>query len=157
MFEGRFLELALIFVVALVVLGPTRLPGLVRTFGRWVGKARAMARDFQQQLENEVQLDELKRITEAQTRPQPTAAPVAPPEIAASAMPEPPPPAPMESAADSGYPYGLPAGGPESGAGAPAAPSPGDDTYSHAHPPGQVMAVPDATAPDAGKKDHAAA
>ncbi len=63
MFGVDFSELALIFIVALVVLGPTRLPGLVRKVGRWVGKARGMARDFQQQLENEINIDELNRAT----------------------------------------------------------------------------------------------
>ena len=43
MFDFGFSELVVVFVVALVVLGPTRLPGLVRKVGRWIGKARAMA------------------------------------------------------------------------------------------------------------------
>jgi sec-independent protein translocase protein TatB len=77
MFDVGFSELALIFGASLVVLGPKRLPGLVAKVGRWVGKARAMARDFQQQLENEVNLEELQKLTEARTRAQET-------------MPEPP-------------------------------------------------------------------
>jgi sec-independent protein translocase protein TatB len=63
MFDVGFQELALIFGVSLVVLGPKRLPGLVSKVGRWVGKARSMARDFQQQLESEVNLEELNKIT----------------------------------------------------------------------------------------------
>ena len=46
MFDFGFSELLVVFMVALVVLGPTRLPGLVRKVGRWVGKARSMAREF---------------------------------------------------------------------------------------------------------------
>ena len=68
MFDVSFPELLVIFVVALVVLGPTRLPGLVSKVGRWVGKARTMARQFREQLENEVSLEELNRMTEAQTK-----------------------------------------------------------------------------------------
>ncbi len=68
MFEIGFTELALIFGVALLVLGPTRLPGLVSKIGRWVGKARSMARDFRQQLENEVNLEELNKMTDLQTK-----------------------------------------------------------------------------------------
>jgi sec-independent protein translocase protein TatB len=68
MFDVNFAELLVIFVVALIVLGPTRLPGLVTKVGRWVGKARTMARQFREQLENEVNLEELNRMTEAQTR-----------------------------------------------------------------------------------------
>jgi sec-independent protein translocase protein TatB len=47
-------ELGIIFVVALVVLGPKKLPPLVQQVGRWVGRARHMARQFREQLEQEV-------------------------------------------------------------------------------------------------------
>lgn len=47
-------ELAIIFGLALVVLGPKKLPGLVAQVGRWVGRARHMARQFREQLEQEV-------------------------------------------------------------------------------------------------------
>jgi sec-independent protein translocase protein TatB len=40
MFEIGFSELLLILVIALMVLGPKRLPGLVAQVGRWAGKAR---------------------------------------------------------------------------------------------------------------------
>jgi len=40
MFDVGFWELALIGVVALIIVGPERLPGVVRTAGRWVGKGR---------------------------------------------------------------------------------------------------------------------
>jgi sec-independent protein translocase protein TatB len=61
MFEVGFSELLLISVIALVVLGPERLPKLVGQVGRWVGKARSMARQFREQLESEVNLDELSK------------------------------------------------------------------------------------------------
>jgi sec-independent protein translocase protein TatB len=53
MFEVGFSELLLIFAIALIVLGPQRLPKLAQQVGRWVGRARAMARQFREQLEDE--------------------------------------------------------------------------------------------------------
>ena len=44
MFEVGFTEIALIFAIALLVLGPERLPKLAADLGRWAGCARAMAR-----------------------------------------------------------------------------------------------------------------
>lgn len=65
-----FPHLALIFIVALIVLGPQKMPKLVAQVGRWAGKARAMARQFREQLENEINLDELnKASTSAKTPP----------------------------------------------------------------------------------------
>src|SRR5581483_9334709 len=53
MFGIDFSEILVIFAVALVVLGPQRLPKLAATVGRWLGRARAMARQFREQLEQE--------------------------------------------------------------------------------------------------------
>lgn len=53
MFEVGFSELLLIMAIALIVLGPEKLPGLVGKVGRWMGRARAMARQFREQLEVE--------------------------------------------------------------------------------------------------------
>src|SRR3954471_7777392 len=53
MFEVGFSELLLIFAIALVVLGPQKVPKLAQQVGRWVGRARAMARQFREQLEEE--------------------------------------------------------------------------------------------------------
>ncbi|MGA9855415.1 MAG: Sec-independent protein translocase protein TatB [Gammaproteobacteria bacterium] len=61
MFEGSFWELALIFVLALVVFGPERLPGLARTIGLWVGRARAVVRQFTQQIEHELAAEEIRK------------------------------------------------------------------------------------------------
>lgn len=89
MFEGRFPELLIIFVVALVVLGPHKLPQVAALVGRWLGNARAMARQFRDQLEEEAQ--NLQRPVVDPTRPPPPAvAPVTPQPPAAtdSATPE---------------------------------------------------------------------
>ncbi|HQC72842.1 MAG TPA: Sec-independent protein translocase protein TatB, partial [Candidatus Competibacteraceae bacterium] len=42
MFEIGFWELVLVGVVALLVVGPEKLPGLARTAGLWLGRARRM-------------------------------------------------------------------------------------------------------------------
>jgi sec-independent protein translocase protein TatB len=70
-FEGRFSEILIIFVLALVVLGPEKLPRVVTELGRWVGRARSMARQFREQLEEEVQLEEARRAQRTQTPPPP--------------------------------------------------------------------------------------
>jgi sec-independent protein translocase protein TatB len=61
LFEGRFSEILIIFVLALIVLGPEKLPRVVSEAGRWVGRARAMARQFREQLEEEVQGEEARK------------------------------------------------------------------------------------------------
>jgi Tat protein translocase TatB subunit len=71
MFEGRFPELLIIFVVALVVLGPHKLPQVAALVGRWLGNARAMARQFRDQLEEEAQ--NMQRPVVEPTRPPPPA------------------------------------------------------------------------------------
>lgn len=53
MFGIDFSEILVIFGIALVVLGPERLPKLAATIGRWLGRARSMARQFREQLEQE--------------------------------------------------------------------------------------------------------
>jgi sec-independent protein translocase protein TatB len=58
MFEVGFTELLLICALALIVLGPHRLPQLAQQLGRWVGRARAMARQLREQLDQEVNFAE---------------------------------------------------------------------------------------------------
>ncbi|RME34315.1 MAG: twin-arginine translocase subunit TatB [Gammaproteobacteria bacterium] len=57
MFDIGFWELALIGIVALLVLGPERLPGAARTAGRMIGRARRTLSDLRRELEQEVDLD----------------------------------------------------------------------------------------------------
>ena len=61
MFEGRFPQILIIFVLALIVLGPEKLPRVLSELGGWVGRARAMARQFREQLEEEVQREEARK------------------------------------------------------------------------------------------------
>ncbi|MGA8094816.1 MAG: Sec-independent protein translocase protein TatB [Steroidobacteraceae bacterium] len=89
MFDIGFSEILVIFILALIVLGPEKLPRVVREVGRWVGRARAMARQFQEQLEDEVDVDR----TRTSRRPEPVrpvggTPPMAqPPEEHAEAVP----------------------------------------------------------------------
>ncbi|MBK8182664.1 MAG: twin-arginine translocase subunit TatB [Candidatus Competibacteraceae bacterium] len=61
MFEMGFWELVLVAVVALIVVGPEKLPGVARTAGLWVGKARRMVADVKAEVDRELQLEELKQ------------------------------------------------------------------------------------------------
>lgn len=61
MFDIGFSELLLIAVVALVVLGPERLPKAARFAGLWVRKARAQWYSVKAEFEREVANDELRR------------------------------------------------------------------------------------------------
>ena len=54
MFDIGFWELAVIAVVALVVIGPERLPGVARTAGRWIGSARRFVQSVQADINAEV-------------------------------------------------------------------------------------------------------
>ena len=54
MFDIGFWELSLIMLLALLVVGPERLPGLVSTIGNWAGRARFMARSLRMQVEREL-------------------------------------------------------------------------------------------------------
>lgn len=71
MFEVGFTEIVLIVGLALLVLGPEKLPGLVQKVGRWTGRARSMARQLRTQLEQEVTLEELARSRAMQPPPPP--------------------------------------------------------------------------------------
>lgn len=61
MFDIGFWELAVIGVVALLVVGPERLPGLARTTGLWVGRARRFVSGVKADIDREIAADELKK------------------------------------------------------------------------------------------------
>jgi sec-independent protein translocase protein TatB len=61
MFDIGFWELCLIATVALLVLGPERLPIAARTAGKWFGKFRSMVTNVKSEIDRELQLDELRR------------------------------------------------------------------------------------------------
>jgi sec-independent protein translocase protein TatB len=59
-FDVSFPELAVIAVIALIVLGPERLPTAARTLGRWVGRAKTYMRNLSSELERELSFDEIR-------------------------------------------------------------------------------------------------
>lgn len=63
MFDVGFWELAIIGVVALVIVGPERLPGLARTAGLWVGKARRMVADVKRDIDRELKASEMSELS----------------------------------------------------------------------------------------------
>jgi sec-independent protein translocase protein TatB len=72
-------ELLVLAVLAMIVIGPKDLPRVMRTVGRFVGKARAMAREFQSSFEEiarEAEMEEMRK--EAETL-RTAMAPVSPP------------------------------------------------------------------------------
>ncbi|QIE54290.1 twin-arginine translocase subunit TatB [Pikeienuella piscinae] len=65
MLDIGFMELVVIGALALIVVGPKELPGLLRTVGQFVGKARAMARDFQRTMEDAAREADLGDVADA--------------------------------------------------------------------------------------------
>ncbi|MDD2884586.1 MAG: Sec-independent protein translocase protein TatB [Dechloromonas sp.] len=62
MFDIGFSELIVIGVVALVVIGPERLPKVARTLGLLLGRAQRYVNDVKSDINREMQLDELKKL-----------------------------------------------------------------------------------------------
>jgi len=61
MFGISFSELLLVGLVALLVLGPERLPGAARTAGLWVGRLKRSFNAIKQEVEREIGADEIRR------------------------------------------------------------------------------------------------
>ena len=131
MLDIGFSEILLIFVLALVVLGPEKLPRVAAQVGRWIGRARGMARQFREQLEEEVNLEEARKTRPpAMTRaPAPSVTPLPPAEDAAQTSVTTPPPAALAEAAPQAA--SQPQAEPEQQITYP-------DGYSHAHPTDSV-------------------
>jgi sec-independent protein translocase protein TatB len=64
MFDFSIGELGLIGVVALIVLGPERLPKVARQVGDWVGKAQRYVSQVKSDINREMELAELKKLQE---------------------------------------------------------------------------------------------
>lgn len=65
MLDIGFMELMVIGALALIVVGPKELPGLLRTVGQAVGKARGMAREFQRTMEDAAREADLGDVADA--------------------------------------------------------------------------------------------
>ena len=93
MFDAGFSELLLLFVIALVILGPERLPKVAAQLGRWIGRARRTAMELRRQLEREIELSEVTK-----PRPKP---PAPPPSEASPPAADPPTAEPDTNAPES--------------------------------------------------------
>jgi len=94
MLDFGFSEILLTSAIALVVLGPERLPKVARQVGNWMGRARLMARQLTEQLEREVNAEELLK-EQSKAKPAPANS-IAAPEAA-----------PPTYAPHAGTPYGA--------------------------------------------------
>jgi len=61
MFDIGFWELCIIAIVALLILGPERLPLAARTAGLWIAKGRRLIGNVKNEIDRELQLDELRQ------------------------------------------------------------------------------------------------
>ena len=66
MFESSFLEMIMIGVVALLVIGPERLPTVARAVGKWVGKVRRFIATTRADVERELHTEELRTMLNKQ-------------------------------------------------------------------------------------------
>ncbi|TFY89806.1 Sec-independent protein translocase subunit TatB [Pseudomonas kairouanensis] len=114
MFGISFSELLLVGLVALLVLGPERLPGAARTAGLWIGRLKRSFNAIKQEVEREIGADEIRRqlhnehilsleqearkILSPVQEPEKPAAPVAEHSIAPAPVVEATPAAPTEPA-----------------------------------------------------------
>jgi sec-independent protein translocase protein TatB len=71
MFDIGALELILVAVVALLVVGPERLPKLARTAGLWAGRARRAFLSVKSEIDREIRAEELKEILRKQAQSNP--------------------------------------------------------------------------------------
>ena len=66
MFDAGVLEMLLIGVIALLVIGPERLPGIAAKLGRMIGKARAFVATTRSDIERELQAEEMRSLLNKQ-------------------------------------------------------------------------------------------
>jgi sec-independent protein translocase protein TatB len=62
MFDIPMSHLLIVGAVALIVIGPKELPGVLRTLGQWIARARSVAREFQGSLDQMIRESELEEM-----------------------------------------------------------------------------------------------
>ena len=62
MFDIGFSEMMIVAVVALVVLGPERLPRVARQAGQWLGKLQRYVSDVKSDINRQMELEELRKL-----------------------------------------------------------------------------------------------
>jgi sec-independent protein translocase protein TatB len=70
MFDVGFWELCLVGVVALLVFGPERLPGMARNVGLWIGRLRHLMNTAREDFDRELRLQELRELQQSLQRPE---------------------------------------------------------------------------------------
>jgi len=150
MLDFGFSEILLTSAIALVVLGPERLPKVARQVGNWMGRARVMARQLSEQLEREVNAEALLK---EHTQLKPPAH-----SVAVSATPAPLPPdvaavsaAHADPATVSATPAPLPPDHPAAVSAAHAAPAADPADVSAAQPVPPAVGPAPAPVPDAAR------
>jgi len=68
MFDMGFTEMMLIGIVALVVIGPEKLPGVARTAGKYFSRLRNFMMNVRADVESELKADELREMFETQQK-----------------------------------------------------------------------------------------
>lgn len=141
MFGISFSELLLVGLVALLVLGPERLPGAARTAGLWVGRLKRSFNAIKQEVEREIGADEIRRQLHNEhilsleqearkiftpTQQEPT--PVEPVGEQSIHTPSAPTPTPVVATTEAAPVVAAPAVEPAAPAAAPVAPAPHDPT-----------------------------
>ena len=64
MFDIGFWEIGIIAIVALLIVGPERLPSMIRVAGQWVGRGQRLARELRAELEREAISFDYKEVNE---------------------------------------------------------------------------------------------
>lgn len=68
MFDIGFSEIVLVMVIALIVVGPERLPRLARSAGLWIGKIRGFVASVKAEIDHELAAEELRKTLARQAK-----------------------------------------------------------------------------------------
>jgi len=66
MFDIGFFEICLIGIIALVVIGPEKLPRVARIIGLWLGRAQGMVKTVKYEIDEQLRMEEMKQSVQKQ-------------------------------------------------------------------------------------------